>query len=115
MTLKNTRLMLLVLVPFAFAGCVRVEMPEHLVSDTVGAGKDLVHAIATRNELRFSNTTVGELDAAVPLLKRACVDELVNRTRGQMQQPQLDFRVVDEQVGTKGSKTVVSCQIAVKS
>ena len=114
-TLRSLLQTLVLVVPFLVTGCVTVELPKHMVSDTIGAGKDLVHAIAGASELRFGNSTVGDKGIDVDELKKSCVDELVFKTQVQMQVDKLDYKVVGEQVGNRDSKVIVSCQIAVKS
>jgi hypothetical protein len=118
MTLKNNIgrvLQFAIVLPMLLTGCVSVELPKHMVSDTIGAGKDLVHTIANWNEVRFSNTTVGDLTTDVDALKKTCVDELVSRTRVQMANENLEYKIVDQSVGNREQKVIVSCQIAVKS
>src|SRR3954466_6943464 len=89
----------LVVLPLLLTGCVSVELPKHMVSDTIDAGKDLVHTISNWNEARFSNTTVGDKTADVDVLKKTCVSELVARTRVQMANENLEYKVVDQTVG----------------
>lgn len=101
------------------AGCVHVNLPDHLVSDTVDAGKGLYRSIAeavspepATAPALFLHTCVRGTDAPVEEVKRACIDELVAQTKAQLKVEQLRYSVVGDTVGNVPGSVVVSCQIA---
>ena len=117
----------LLLPVLALSGCIHVNLPEHMVSDTVGAGKQLYTTIAQglqkepalgtaeHRGATFVLRQLGNTDTTVTELKRSCVKELVTQARTTLAAPQLDYTVVSEAVDTKDSSVVVKCEISVKS
>ncbi|HEY3450627.1 MAG TPA: hypothetical protein VGK67_30000 [Myxococcales bacterium] len=105
----------------ALTGCVHVNLPEHLVSDTVDAGKDLYHSIEAavtneppRPQAIFVHTCIRSQDVAVEEVERACVDELVSQTKTQLRLQTLDYAVGEHTVDKVSGSLVVNCQIALK-
>lgn len=111
----------LVVLLVAVSGCVHVNMPEHLVSDTVDAGKDAVHAIARTLDKKPAFGVVesnskhtsywlaqqGSADQTVGQLQQACIAELLAQT-----QP-ASFQVAAQKVEATTEGIVVRCQIDV--
>jgi hypothetical protein len=112
----------------ALSGCVRVEMPDHMVSDAVDAGKDLYRSVerAFRSEPKLdeleSNSNGSEFriaQAANPQtpvgdLKRSCMETLLARTREKVGRDDFEYKVIDQRVESKGDDgVVVLCQIAI--
>ena len=126
-THPSLRLIALLLPTLALAGCVHVNLPEHMVSDTVGVGKDLYTSIADKlrsdpqlgkaeqNGETFTLRQLGSQDTTVFELKRSCVNELVSQAKSRLVVQALDYKVISEAVDTRESSVVVKCQIAVKS
>lgn len=113
------RTTLLVVLSLAVSGCVHVNMPDHLLSDTVDAGKDAVHAIARTLEARpkfgfvesnskrtsFWLAQQGTADETVGQLQQRCVNEIVT-------QMQLTTYTVSEQkLETTRDGLVVRCRV----
>ena len=113
----------------AGSGCVTVEMPKHMVSDAVGAGKDLYRSVD--KALRKTPPKLGELEsnsegsefwlvqpgsrqASVGELERGCLDDLVTRTRQRVGVEKLEYRVVNQRVEAREENVVVRCQIVVE-
>ena len=88
--MKNTLLAVLAL---TVSGCVHVNMPDHLVRDTVDVGKDAVHAISRAFEAKPKYDVVetdsrhtsfwlaqqGSPEQSVAQLQKTCVDTLVTQ------------------------------------
>lgn len=111
------------LIPLSFAACVHVNMPEHMISDTVEAGKDLVHTIAGKgpaidelkqNGSKYSLAQLGGAETTVAELKRSCLENLVNRTKSKLIVDQLDYTVTGQSIDSRDQGLVVKCEIAVK-
>lgn len=113
---------------FAASGCVTVEMPKHMVSDTVGAGKDLYRSVeravrktpklgeleSNSEGTEFSLAHRGNPDTAVAELKRTCLESLVAQTRERVGAQTLEYRVIDQRVEARDADVLVRCQIAVE-
>ncbi len=119
----KTRTLALLLPIFALSGCVHVNLPEHMVSDTVDAGKDLVHAISRTGERldevkqngnTYTLARLGSQDLSVGDLKRSCVNQLVSRTKSKLAVEQLDYAVGAQSIDSRGDGLVVKCEISVK-
>ncbi|MBL8954834.1 MAG: hypothetical protein JNK82_28915 [Myxococcaceae bacterium] len=112
----------------SLTGCVRVEMPSHMVSDAVDAGKDLFHSVkravtqdvnldevesnSAGSEFRLAKS--GTADMPVAELKRACLDTLVAETRLRVGSDALEYRVTEQRVESKEDVGVYAiCEIAV--
>ena len=109
-------------------GCVTVEMPKHMVSDVVGAGKDLYKSVdrSLRKEPKLgeveSNSagtefwlaSSGSADASVAELKRTCVETLVAGMREKVGPQQVEYRIVDQRIEPREADVVVRCKLAVE-
>jgi hypothetical protein len=123
----HKRIAVAALFAVAVSGCVKVNMPDHLVSDAVGAGKDLYHSAERAfsrtpklDELEsnsagteFSLATAGSPEASVGDLKRSCLLNLVAQTRAKVGVENLEYKVVDQRVEGRDEKLFVRCQIAI--
>ncbi len=105
----------------ALTGCVHVNLPEHMVSDAVDAGKDLYHSIETavspkpeKAPMVFVHTCIREEGMAVDEVERACVDELVTQAKTQLKVDKLDYVVDGHTVDKVSGSVVVNCQISLK-
>jgi hypothetical protein len=113
------RTTLLAVLSLAASGCVHVNMPDHLVSDSVDAGKDAVHAIARKLEARpkfgfvesnsrrtsFWLAQQGSADETVGQLQQRCVTEIVT----QMQLT--TYSVSEQKLETTRDGLVVRCRV----
>ncbi|MBK7865351.1 MAG: hypothetical protein IPJ65_43500 [Archangiaceae bacterium] len=124
----NLKITAAVLFAVAFSSCVRVEMPEHMVSDAVGAGKDLYRSVERAFDKQPKTGVVesnsegseywliseGSSDQPVAELKRQCLTTLVAGARAKAGMPDLEYRVIDQRVEAKDTGVVAKCQIAVE-
>lgn len=113
------RTTLLAVLSLVASGCVHVNMPDHLVSDTVDAGKDAVHAIARKLEARpkygvvetnskrtsFWLAQQGSAEQSVAQLQQACVAALVAESGA------LAYSVAEQTLQTNADGLVVRCRI----
>lgn len=103
------------------SGCMKIEMPSNMVSDTVNAGKDLYKDLTKKDDKSdtansapmFTNTTVGDETQTIAELKRNCVNEAGNKAKQSLKQDNLDYTVVSQDVATKADKTIVNCAIKI--
>ena len=105
----------------ALTGCVHVNLPEHMVSDTVEAGKDLYHSIEAavtdeppKPQRVFVHTCIREETVPLREVEQACVDELVTQAKTQLKVEKLDYAVDGRTVDKVSGSVVVNCQISLK-
>jgi len=110
---------LLVVLSLVASGCVHVNMPDHLVSDTVDVGKDAVNAIARKfdakpkygvvesNSKRTSFWLVqqGSPDLSVAQLQQKCVDTIVEETHA------LAYWVGEQKIESNSDGLIVRCRV----
>ena len=115
--MKNALLVALVM---ATSGCLHVNMPEHMVKDTVDAGKDAVHAISRKLDTKPTGVVEsnakhtaywlsqqGSADQTVGQLQQQCIAELLAQA-----QP-ASFTVVEQRVDATTHGVLVRCEIEV--
>ena len=102
-----------------FSGCVHVNLPEHMVGDTVDAGKDAVRAISHKLDVKPTLDTVqknsrndtfwlaqqGSADQTVAELQHSCIEALVAEVHLE------SYRVIEQQVEAKESGIISRCAI----
>jgi len=109
---------------FVIAGCVSVEMPEHMVSDTVHAGKDVYRSVKhgegdtsmDANGLTFDYTRVGHEDETLKMVKEGCLDKAEQKARKELalkKGDELEFRVISEEGEVSEDHIIVRCAIMV--
>lgn len=102
----------------ALTGCIHVNLPEHMVSDVVDAGKDAYHAIeeavSKPKQRVFVHTCIREGEVPVDEVQKACVDELVTQARTALKVEKLDYSVDGHTVDKVAGSVVVNCQISLK-
>ena len=123
--MSNFRTIAVLVSILTLAGCVHVNLPEHMVSDTVDAGKNLVQSIAGKSERidelkqngsTYSLAQLGSPEITIGELKRTCLNQLVSRTKAKRVVDELNYTVVGETIDTtRDSAVIVKCQISVKS
>jgi len=110
---------LLVVLSLVASGCVHVNMPDHLVSDTVDAGKDAVRTIARTFDAKpkygvvesnskrtsFWLAQQGSAEQSVAQLQQSCVDTLVAETHA------LAYWVREQKIEASAEGLVVRCRI----
>lgn len=109
------------------SGCVKVHLPEHLVSDSVKAGTDLYHNITApddvvdsvdnnasqNNNIVFTHTYIGEIDEAEDVLKNKCLNELEADAISKFALTTLAYKVVSEKINKSISNSVVTCKVRI--
>ena len=123
--MSNFRTIAVLVSILTLAGCVHVNLPEHMVSDTVDAGKNLVQSLAGKSERidelkqngsTYSLAQLGSPEITIGELKRTCLNQLVSRTKAKRVVDELNYTVVGETIDTtRDSTVIVKCQISVKS
>jgi hypothetical protein len=112
---------------FALSGCVKVNMPDHMVADAVDAGKDLYDSVerAFRREPKleqvesnsagseFRLAKAGSTEVPVSELERSCMSTLLAETKLKVGNDRFEYRVIDQRVEAKESGVVVLCHIAI--
>jgi len=125
------------------SGCVSVELPKHLVSDTVQAGKDAYRSVAGDKDApagakappaaapatppapatpaspppaprrAIAHSYVGQDSQSVAELKQACVAEAAEKLR-RLAGPAAPFIVLESSIATVGDAVVANCRVALE-
>ena len=107
------KLLLAFAVAVSLSGCVKVQLPDHMVSDTIQALKGSDDKKAEDDEkTTFSHSVVGAADAAESDLKKQCLTELESRTTELLELEDPEFTVVSESVKVSGDKAIASCTVS---
>ena len=112
---------LLIAVCFSgLSGCIKLQMPDDLVSDTVEAGMDVYKEVkkpdddATAENL-FSHSIVGVPETPVADLKKDCLNELETRTVELLDRTKSDFTLVSEHLSISDETAIASCTVSLSS
>jgi len=101
----------------ALSGCIKLQMPDDLVSDTVDAIKGIDDDEPAENQTdsasTFSHSIVGAADEPELALKRTCRSELEARTVELLGAPDTSFTVISENVTITGDKAIATCTVSV--
>lgn len=112
------RIILVMILLAGLSGCIKLQMPDDLVSDTVDAikGIDDDEPADNRNdsESTFSHSVVGAADAPESELKQACRSELESRTAELLGSPDVSFALVSENVSVSGDKSIATCTVSIQ-
>ena len=99
------------------SGCINLQMPDDLVSDTVDAIKgiddDEPAADQTDGASTFSHSIVGAADDPELALLQTCRAELESRTVELLSAPDVTFTLVSENVSVTGDKAIATCTVSV--
>lgn len=107
------RVFLLLVRVTGLSGCIKLEMPDHMVSDTIGAIKGSKDERPSDEQATtFTHSVVGAADAAQADLKKQCLAELETRTAELLELDEPSFTVVSESVTVTGDKAIASCTVA---
>lgn len=118
-TIKSIAVLLL---GAAVASCVSVEMPEHMVSDTVDAGKELYESIKKKLNKEEDEKAAENIYAALYLAdenttlkdaKQHCLDKAVEKAKQKLNRDAVNTEVVSEEVKTADQEFVVICEVKV--
>lgn len=107
------KLILFLVVALGLPGCIKLQMPEDMVSDTIEAikgddKKNPAHDEATT----FSHSVVGAADAAAADLKKQCLAELETRTQELLDLENPAYTVISESFKVTGDKAIASCTVS---
>lgn len=112
------RIILVLILLAGLTGCIKLQMPDDLVSDTVDAikGDDDDEPANDQNdaESTFSHSVVGAADAPELALKQTCRTELESRTAELLGSPDVTFTLVSENVSVTGDKAIATCTVFVQ-
>jgi len=112
------RIILAMILLAGLSGCIKLQMPDDLVSDTVDAiksvGDDEPEDKRNDNESTFSHSVVGAADAPELPLMQTCRDELESRTAELLGSPDVAFTLVSESVSVTGDKAIATCTVSVQ-
>ena len=100
----------------SLSGCIKLQMPDDLISDTVDAikGSDDEPAQDDAGNTIFTHSVVGALDSPVADLKNRCLSELETRTAELLDTNNLTFTVVSEKISVNGDKAIASCTASIE-
>ena len=112
------RIILILILLAALPGCIKLQMPDDLVSDTVdaikGVGDDEPADERNESESTFSHSVVGAADGPELALKQACRSELESRTAELLGSPDVSFILVSENVSVSGDRAIATCTVSVQ-
>jgi len=111
------RIILILIFLAGLSGCIKLQMPDDLVSDTVDAIKgvddDEPAADQTDSASTFSHSIVGAADDPELALIRTCRSELEARTVELLGAPDTSFTLISENVTITGDKAIATCTVSV--
>ena len=118
------RIVLVLFLVASASGCIKLQMPDDLVSDTVRAGKDVYGDIkdsddeepaqdGADDQTTFAHTVVGPVDSLESDLRKTCLSELESRTREILESDDVTFTVVSESISFKDDKAIANCTVAI--
>ena len=107
------RVLAILAIAVGLSGCIRLEMPDDMVSDTISAIKGSKDESSPDDAATtFSHSVVGAADAPEADLKKRCLAELETRTAELLELDEPEFTVVSESVKISGDKAIASCTVA---
>ena len=116
--MRMNRIILMIIISAGLSGCIKLQMPDDLVSDTVdaikGTGDDEPADNQTDNASTFSHSVVGAADAPELALMQTCRSELESRTAELLGAPDVAFTVISENVSISGDKAIATCTVSVQ-
>ena len=107
------------------SGCIKLQVPDDIVSDTVQAGRDIYddsrsddeNAPAeggTKGQSIFTHTVVGPSDSLESELRERCLSELKTRTEELLESNDVIFTVMSESITIRDDKAIVSCTTSIE-
>ena len=112
------RIIVVVIFLVGLSGCIKLQMPDDLVSDTVDAIKsiddDEPAAEQADGPSTFSHSIVGAADDPELALMRTCRSELESRTTELLAAPDVTFTLVSQSVSVTGDKAIATCTVSVE-
>ena len=111
------RIILILIFLAGLSGCIKLQMPDDLVSDTVDAIKGIDDDEPAENQTdsasTFSHSIVGAADDPELALIRTCRSELEARTVELLGAPDTSFTLISENVTITGDKAIATCTVSV--
>lgn len=99
------------------AGCMKLEMPAHMVSDTIDAGKDLYHGINNKSgkadngkNIIFSYTHIGSKDLSTEELEQECLTKLEEEAKEKFNSNELAYTVLKSEIVPREKDVVICCR-----
>ena len=112
------KVLLILALAATLSGCIKLQMPDHMVSDTIKAikGSDDEKSSDDENssgeKTTFSHSVVGTADTAESELIKQCLTELESRTVELLDLDSPEFTVISESVTVSGDKAIASCTVS---
>lgn len=107
------RVLLTLVFAAALAGCIRLQMPDDMVTDAIDAIKDSDdEADSNDDRVTFSHSIVGAADTEQSDLKQMCLSELELRTTELLNVDSSAFTVVSASIRITGDKAIASCTVS---
>ncbi len=119
----------LVVIVLTLPGCVKVEMPEHLVADSVAAGKSLYSSITGKSKeptaekpvvtaqesmsIEVSNIYVGSPDEPDDNLQKKCLIGLKSGVMNKLAISTLEYRLISEKIVKSATESIITCKVAI--
>jgi hypothetical protein len=113
------------------AGCVKLQMPENMISDSVNAGRSLYIDInggmssstAKENQsndstngnkgIIFSSTYIGAASDSDVNLKKRCLTELESEAKAKLAVTSLAYNVTSEGINRTKDKAIATCKVTI--
>lgn len=113
--------LILVGIAIGLIGCVRIEAPDNLVSDTVQAGKDVYDSVKERRANRSKDQQVFTHKYPVPNgepiseSSSNCINVAIETAKKTLHSEQLKVETSSTKPIQENGKTVLECSIVVTS
>lgn len=106
------RILLSFMIAAVLSGCIKLQMPDDMVSDAIEAIRDSGDdEPADDGATTFSHSIVGAAGDAEADLKKKCLSELESRTSELLGLDRPSYTVVSESVKVTGDKAIASCTV----
>ena len=107
------RVILALILATGLSGCIKLQMPDDIVTDTIDAIKGSGDDAPADGKSTFSHSVVGVADAPEAVLKETCLAELESRTAELLGGPDVTFTVISENVSVSGDKAIATCTVSI--
>ena len=107
------KVLLMLVFAASLSGCIKLQMPDDMVSDTIEAikGSDDENS-SDEGKATFTHSVVGAADVSESDLKKKCLTELESRTTELLHLDSPTFTVISESVTVNGDKAIASCTVS---
>ena len=107
------KVLLILVFAAGLSACIKIQMPDNMVSDAIGAIKGSDDAKSSDDgQTTFTHSVVGTADVTESDLKKKCLTELESRTAELLGLDSPTFTVVSESVTVTGDKAIASCTVS---